>query len=393
MTMIKSDKSLLRLSTAAMFAGLLVLAACGGSGPQPTPPAPTPTPEEQCSADGGIYEDGECKSADDLREEGAQQEGEDRDAAEAKAARMAAAEKFHGLLFATDPADIAQPVNLRIAAYSGQIGDAEDGVFDRGTIEVRFRDTMGPATMSENHDGTNRDADSAALNANPNHVMASGFATGQNELKTHEGGDELAGSYKGAMGTYTCAAAATDCTSRRTAKGIQLGGASWSFVPNANSMYSIPDDNYAEYGWWLDETATLATARVGAWYAADGGTEIVDLSVANSSGTASYMGSAIGVAAYYHGLEDDGNVGGGFTADAELNANFDSNSLSGSITNFDIGGYNPDWSVMLGGSPTMDAGTSAVTGGTTTWDRRRGCRGCTQRSCRRRMDGEVLRHS
>ena len=38
MTMIKSEKSLLRLSVAAMLAGLLVLAGCGGSGPQPAGP-------------------------------------------------------------------------------------------------------------------------------------------------------------------------------------------------------------------------------------------------------------------------------------------------------------------------------------------------------------------
>ena len=359
----------LKLLPATLLVAVLALAGCGGGGSDDmTPdPAPMPTPEEECLAGGGVvYEDGECKTADDLREEGRDAEAEERDKAAADAKRMADAKKFHGLLSSATPAPLAQPENLRIATYGTQIGDAEDGVFDEGTIDIMIRNTKGSATQADNHDGTNRDATHDILIANASHVMASGFATGQNELKEHDNGDELSGTYMGASGTYTCAA--DDCTSRRTEKGIQLAGtAAWSFVPNANSKYSIPDANFAEYGWWLDETVGLSTARVGAWYANQAGAAIADLDVTGSSGTASFSGTAIGVAAYYHSLGDGANAGGAFTADAALSANFDTNMLSGSITNFDVGGFSPDWSVALGSS-AIDTGTSAVANaGTTTW--------------------------
>ena len=51
-------------------AGLLVaaLAGCGGGGGgEMMEPEPDPTPEEQCSAAGNIWDDGECKTAEDLR--------------------------------------------------------------------------------------------------------------------------------------------------------------------------------------------------------------------------------------------------------------------------------------------------------------------------------------
>ncbi len=62
----------------------------------------------------------------------------------------------------------------------------------------------------------------------------------------------------------------------------------------------------------------------------------------------------------------DANAGGAFTADAALSANFDSNMLSGTITNFNVGGFEPDWSVALGSSSISIAGAVA-NAGTTTW--------------------------
>ncbi|MDE0698282.1 MAG: hypothetical protein OXH76_20885 [Boseongicola sp.] len=297
---------------------------------------------------------------------GKTEEGERRDGEASMEARQNAAEKFHKLLSATGGTAVVAPSNLRIAAYSTQIDAATKGVYDKDSVQVMIRNTKGDPTESEYHTGTSRDVDHTTIIGHPDHVKGSGFATGTNELKDHDNGDELVGSYMGASGTYTCGS--DDCTSRMTNDGIQLGGTAWTFVPNANSMYMIPDPvaAYAEYGWWLDERAATTTSRVGAWYADGAGAELASgLSVANSSGTASYEGSAIGVAAYHHSFGKDSNAGGAFTADAALTADFDDYMVSGSITNFDIGGHDPGWLVMLNES-TISGNSGDVTGPTTT---------------------------
>ena len=356
--------------SATLLAGALALAGCGGSSSGDGNMDDMPSAEDQCKA---IYIDGECKTPEDLKAEGAEEEGQRRDEEAAAAKRQADAKKFHGLLSAPGAAvDVAQPENLAIAGstYETQIGAAENGAYDKAMIRIMIGNTMGSSTQAAEVGGQRDMANSVLIMpGNAKHVMGSGFATGQNERKTHDEDDEVGGSYMGAQGKYTCTGG--ECTSQRTANGIQLGAVSggsgaWTFVPGPNSKYSIPDANYAQYGWWIDETAATTTARVGAWYTNNAGAEIANLDVSGSSGTASYTGQAIGVAAYYHSLGGDTNAGGAFTADAMLSANFDTNKLSGSITNFDVGGHNPDWSVALG-SAGITPGSSAVSGGTTTW--------------------------
>ena len=62
----------LKLLSAGLLVAVLALAGCGGGGSDDTmAPEPMPTPEEQCTADGGTYVDGNCMSAEQVAAEGA----------------------------------------------------------------------------------------------------------------------------------------------------------------------------------------------------------------------------------------------------------------------------------------------------------------------------------
>ncbi len=112
------------------------------------------------------------------------------------------------------------------------------------------------------------------------------------------------------------------------------------------------DPHYAEFGWWLNEDAASGAKAVGAWYG-DGtsatGAAFTGLAkLGDASGSATYEGDAVGQVAFYHLLGEDANIGGAFTADAKLTADFDDNMLKGEITGFNVGGVDvPEWSVEL----------------------------------------------
>ncbi|MXX91588.1 MAG: hypothetical protein F4213_02805 [Boseongicola sp. SB0677_bin_26] len=129
----------------------------------------------------------------------------------------------------------------------------------------------------------------------------------------------------------------------------------------------MADADYAEWGWWIDEgiaDGDPANDKVGAWYLVmqTTGSEIDAAAVTAATGTASYTGQAVGKAAYYNS-QSDSNIGGAFTANATLTADFDDGNgmLSGSITGFDIGGMNPNWSVELMKHAIGDTGIAVDT--------------------------------
>ena len=186
------------------------------------------------------------------------------------------------------------------------------------------------------------------------YIAGSGFAAGV-ELKTHKDGDEITGTYAGAPGKYTCG---TGCSSQVGNGGVILTG-SWTFAADAREPKFMGDDpRYAEFGWWLDEEAP--GAKAGAWYGlggtgvafADDNGGITNAQITAASGSATYEGHAIGQVAFYNLLGEEANIGGAFTADAKLTADFGANagagSLKGDITGFSVGGVDvPEWSVEL----------------------------------------------
>ena len=374
----------MKLSTtilsATLLAGALALAGCGGSssGGMDDEMEPMLTPEEQCKADGGdVYEDGECKTTDDLRKEGAEEEGQKRDEAEAAKAAQALAKKLHGLLSpsvvaptGTVPTDAGAVALLEDARKKG-MAESDDA---KAMVMVMTTQGDGNQVDSVHTDETTRTVGNTVLidAANARHVMGSGFATGTNQVLEHnnlmgKGTRTVTGSYMGAMGAYTCPTA-DDCKSQRTDNGVKLSGAGWTFTPNTGQKFSTPDANYAEYGWWTNEGAN-ANPKVGAWYAGPAGTALAtNVDVTGATGSATYTGTAIGQAAYYHSQGGDLNVGGAFTADAELKATFGTAlKLAGTIDGFDIDGTDPGWSVALkGGMIDANSGTVGQAGGTTT---------------------------
>ena len=194
-------------------------------------------------------------------------------------------------------------------------------------------------------------------------VAGSGFSAG-NVPKNHENGAKVTGTFDGASGTYTCGG--TDCTSQigPDDKGIQLGG-TWTFKDAPGATVQRPDMTYSVFGWWLDKT-DASTFAVHAFHGqtTDGGTTIAATGVtpaATLTGTAKYMGPAVGKYAMVHNDgEGPSHTAGHFTATADLMADFDeSNKVTGAIKDFQGGDATmADWKVMLDSSGNSDAGSA-----------------------------------
>ena len=157
------------------------------------------------------------------------------------------------------------------------------------------------------------------------------------------------GTYLGAPGEYRCTG---QCSSTNDGSGSPsaLAG-TWTFKPDAGAMVSDPDDHYLYYGWWVskdnDGVPTAASAFAGfVGTPTNGG----DLTRADLTGSATYVGKAAGKFAMNNPLDGTGN-GGHFTADAMLSATFSGTDtgVSGTIDNFRLndGSEDPGWSVAL----------------------------------------------
>ena len=184
----------------------------------------------------------------------------------------------------------------------------------------------------------------------------------------------FSGYFAGASGTFYCLASnpGTDgaCNVNHDGDtGYTLDGGAWTFQTSKTAKVKVPDTNYMHFGWWRQKgTGTFSyktfngsdppTARVG--------------NVSNVSGTAHYVGSAIGQYAIHQSYPGSPSNHGEFKATARLTANFGATtmvygSVTGFVTGFDV---NPDWALTLketavtGGSVT-DGGISWTIGGNT----------------------------
>ena len=163
----------------------------------------------------------------------------------------------------------------------------------------------------------------------------------------------VSGSYHGVSGTYSCTPAtpANGCTAAVAAKGFTLGGADssgWSFNPDDpnDRVTDTPDTDYASYGWWIFESEDGNTFHASA-FAIVRGTVPAAAGVTALLGTATYSGGAAGKYALISSTGGT-NDAGHFTADATLEADFNTNMVAGTIDNFmGADGMPRDWSVEL----------------------------------------------
>ena len=185
----------------------------------------------------------------------------------------------------------------------------------------------------------------------------------------------LSGTYDGAPGRFRCTGT---CTVTNDGKGgpSALGG-TWHFKPNAGAMVHQADAQYLYYGWWVSKDSkgmpTAASAFAGRFgtEATDDGLDVVDLTDATLTGSATYVGNAAGKFAITNVLDSTGN-GGHFTADAMLEAKFNGEAnpgVTGTIDNFRLndGTENPGWSVSLARGALSTTGITAPAENPTVW--------------------------
>lgn len=246
---------------------------------------------------------------------------------------------------------------------------------------------LGPATrvlltqqyssrFTDSDPGTAGTAISATLADTDAHLIRSGsfptvdgqdktFPNNYEDDDTSDGLDSVrfSGSFHGASGYFYCTSAT--CTIGRRGNRYTLVAGTWEFRATDSARALVDDVSYMYFGWWKreqksDETLSFQTFSGGmtATHSATtgGGTAFDAL-----TSTATYRGPAVGQYAIYQPLGAQ-SAAGSFTASVVLTANFDSNMLSGTITNFSNAS---DWSATL--NTASMAGGEVDAGGTVDW--------------------------
>ncbi len=348
---------------AVTLAGALALAACGGgNGNNPgTGDKKDMEDDPPATCDYGRNADQSCVTK-------AEFDAKQKEMSDAAAAVTAAKDRFGNLAgnvlpHSAAPTGDSDPKG-QVAKAIGAIKDGSGtAASDDGKVRVTVYEMKGMRTKTAEPEAFE------AASADQKGIMGAAFTGTGDEVKHKrvKVGESYvfrtAGSYKGAQGTYVCTAgSAGDCTSRNAGEaGIVLAGGTWTFTANAGEKQYEDDGKYARYGWWLNTGAAGGTSapQTGAWYSLSTGAAAAGVEA--SVGTAEYKGKAAGQAALYSSRATSGNVGGAFTADVTLTADFNGEKLKGTINGFRIGDHSPDWTVELMEKPI---GSNEVAAGT-----------------------------
>ena len=169
----------------------------------------------------------------------------------------------------------------------------------------------------------------------------------------------IPGSYHGVSGTYYCTPVNdfSNCSATVAESGFRLWRGAWTFKPtNPDALVmSVPDAVYPSYGWWIHKSADDATYTASA-FVSEKGTVVTSRGITDLRGTATYMGGAAGVYALWSSTGGT-NDAGHFTADAMLEADFNDDTISGTIDNFTgADGEARNWSVELKEAAIADEG-------------------------------------
>ena len=185
---------------------------------------------------------------------------------------------------------------------------------------------------------------------------------------SHTNGPEIGnvnvpGKFNGVDGNFV--AATGTITVLVDADGVPrwASGGVLEFTPgSATATVMVDDPSYMSLGWWLTthDVNGINDVRVAAWKS--GADYDGDSKFASLNGKATFQGIAVGKYTYRQATTIEG---GHFNADTELEANFDSNLMTGTIDNFMQDGQSigNGWKVELAdGQTTFNATDGATIG-------------------------------
>ena len=166
------------------------------------------------------------------------------------------------------------------------------------------------------------------------------------------------GTFDGVSGVFTTSINAGFQVGVDTNGDPMWTGGALHFKPDsATAMVDMPDANYMSLGWWLAENkdtgitgVEVAAWATGAAYDGQTATKLVSL-----QGKATFEGIAVGKYTHKTTTTTTTDIAGGhFNADAMLEADFDTETLRGTIDNFMQDGMSigDGWKVELGAMAT-----------------------------------------